>query len=345
MSRHHYSTEYKANAVRLMVRDGLSVTDVSQKLGVNERSLYQWKRQQEHLLQSLAPEAEASTNIYLNVTLARLLESRMIYAVDSEQLNRTRRHNQPGFELNFTCQGRGTLHVGTQAYPLVAGALVLIPEPTVHQLEVHTPNRYVRSVLCVAPTARDTRPFAQALRTLLSKPAFQKPRCLYINESSSLLVKNLIARIAAESQQRAGWWQEMVLAHAYELLALSARLSALPHPAQPPGNRLVSDAAAYVASHLDGDLSVAKVARQLGVSREHLSRAFHQHFGITYQRYVTNHRLEAARQLLTDTSAPASLLEIALATGFGSHAHFSRVFRKHEGVTPTQFRALHKARI
>src|SRR5690606_12368273 len=131
-------------------------------LGVNKRSLYEWKRQQHRLLQLSNNSEETSTSSYLNVTLARLLESRMIYAVDSEQLNRTRRHNQPGFELNFTCQGRGTLHVGTQAYPLVAGALVFIPEPTLHQLEVHTPNRYVPSVLCVAPTARDTRPFAQA---------------------------------------------------------------------------------------------------------------------------------------------------------------------------------------
>lgn len=345
MSRQHFSEEYKAAAVRLMVRDGLSVTEVSQKLGVNERSLYQWKRQQKLLPQSSNNALETSDAPYLNVTLARLLESRLIYAVDSEQLNRTRRHSQPGFELNFTCQGRGTLHVGTQAFPLVAGTLVFIPEPTVHQLEVHTPDRYVRSVLCIAPTARDTRPFTQALRAMLDKPSFQKPRCLYLDESSSLQVKNLISRIAAESQQRAGWWQEIVLAQAYELLALSARLSTLPHPTQPPGNRLADDAAAYVASHLDGDLSATTVARHLGVSREHLSRAFHQHFGITYQGYVVNRRIAAARHLLTDTNASSSLLEIALATGFGSHAHFSRVFRKHEGITPTQFRALHNLRV
>ncbi len=345
MSRQHYSEEYKVTAVRLMVRDGLSVTEVSQKLGVNERSLYQWKRQQNHLLQSSNNGLETSDAPYLNVALARLLESRLIYAVDAEQLNRTSRHSQPGFEFNFTCEGRGTLHVGTQAFPLVAGTLVFIPEPVVHQLEVHTPDRYVRSVLCIAPTVRDTRPFTQALRAMLDKPSFQKPRCLYLDENSALQVKSLISRIADESQRRAAWWQEIVLAQAYELLALSARLSTLPHPAPPPGNHLMGDAAAYVALHLDGDLSVATVAKHLGVSREHLSRAFHQHFGITYQHYVTNRRLTVARHLLTDPNASLSLLDIALATGFGSHAHFSRVFRKHEGITPTQFRALHNLRV
>ena len=290
-------------------------------------------------------DENARSSPHWNAPLARLLESRLIYAIDSEQLNRTRRHCQPGFEFNLTCQGRGTLHVGAQAFPLVAGTLVFIPHPTIHQLEVHTPGRYVRSVLCIAPTARDTRPFTQVLRAMLRKPSFCQPRCLYLDENSTPQVKNLISRIAAESQRQAGWWQEIVFAQAYELLALAARLATLPHPAQPPGNRLTGDAAAYIASHLDGDLTAATVARHLGVSREHLSRAFHQHFGITYQRYVTNRRLAAARHLLTETNTSSSLLDIALATGFGSHAHFSRVFRKHEGITPTQFRALHTFRV
>ncbi len=285
------------------------------------------------------------TSPHWNVPLARLLESRLIYAIDSEQLNRTSRHCQPGFEINLTCQGRGTLHVGAQAFPLVAGTLVFIPHPIIHQLEVHTLGRYVRSVLCIAPTTRDTRPFTQALRAMLCKPTFDKPQCLYLDEGSAAQVRNLISRIATESQQRAGCWQEIVLAQAYELLALSARLSTLPHPAQPPGNHLITEASAYVASHLDGDLTATTVARHLGVTREHLSRAFHQHCGITYQNYVMNRRLAAARHLLTETNTSSSLLDIALATGFGSHAHFSRVFRKHEGITPTQFRALHKLRI
>ncbi|HWL51746.1 MAG TPA: AraC family transcriptional regulator [Chthoniobacteraceae bacterium] len=277
-----------------------------------------------------------------NEPLADMLEAKLVYAVDSETRNKTFTHRQPGLELNLTCQGRGALHVGEEVFALAAGTLVFIPEPAVHRLEVYTPGRYVRSVLCIAPSAGDARPFTRALRLLLDKPPFLKPRCLYLDPDSAREVRNLISRIATESRRQVDWWQETALGLAYELLALSARLAAQPRSEQPPGGRLADETAAYVADHLDEDLSAATLARHFGVSREHLSRVFRQRFGITYQHYVLNRRVDAARRLLADTHAPASLLDIALAAGFQSHAHFSRVFRKHEGITPTQFRTLHR---
>lgn len=275
-----------------------------------------------------------------NESLARLLESRCFYAIDSERLNQTRLHCQPGLELNLTCAGRGTLHVGTQAIPLATGTLVIIPEPTPHRLEVHTSGRYVRSVLCVAPVSQDTRPFIETLRTMMRQLPFREPRCLYLDHPSARVVQNLISCIAAESATQAGWWRDIIFSYAYELLAFSARLSEQPLPSQPPGGRLADEAAAYVATHLDDDLASQTVAGYFDVSREHLSRIFHQHLGITYQRYVLNQRMAAARDLLTKDDR--SLLDIALAVGFQSHSHFSRVFHKHVGITPTQFRKLHR---
>ena len=276
-----------------------------------------------------------------NEPLARLLQSRLVYAVDSQQLDQTQLHCQPGLEFNLTCEGRGTLHVGSQTFPLAAGTLVFIPEPMEHRLEVLTPGRYCRSVACLAPASRDTKPFTQALRAKMRQPPFRSPRCLYLDEPSARVVRSLISRMAAEAAKQAAWWQDIVLAHALELLAFAARLSERPRPSLPPGGRLADEAAAYVTSHLDGDLTSGSVAEHFGVSREHLSRIFHQHFGITYQQFILNRRIAAARDLLTGKSN-SSLLDIALSVGFQSHAHFSRVFRKHEGIAPRQFRALNR---
>jgi len=276
-----------------------------------------------------------------NESLARLLESRILYAVDSQQLNQTRLHCQPGLEFNFTCAGRGTLHVGAKTFALAAGTLVLIPEPEVHRLEVHTPGRYLRSVLCIAPAARDTEPLARVLRTGLRKLPFREPCCLHLDEASARVIRNLISRIASETERQADWWQDIVLALACELMVVSARLVARSSPGKPPGSRLAEEVSDYLTFHLDEDLTMQTVAGHFGVSREHLSRVFHRHFGITYQQYVLNRRLASARRLLMESNG-LSLLDIALATGFQSHSSFSRVFRKHEGVAPTQFRKLHR---
>lgn len=275
-----------------------------------------------------------------NESLARMLESRCFYAVDSERVNRTRLHCQPGVELNLTRSGRATLHVGAQAIPLAAGTLVIIPEPVVHRLEVHTPGRYVRSVLCVAPLEGDSRPFIESTRLLLRGPVFRQPRCLYLDHDSAGAVQSLISRIAAEAATQSDWWQEILFAHAFELLALAARLSGQHRPTKPPGGRLADEAAAYVASRLDEDLASHTMASYFGISREHFSRIFHQHHGITYQQYVLNQRMAAARTLLAKEDS--SVLDVALTVGFRSHAHFSRVFRKHTGITPQQFRKLHQ---
>lgn len=275
-----------------------------------------------------------------NESLANLLKSRLVYAVDSQQLNQTRLHCQPGLELNFTCAGRGTLHAGDKTFALATGTLVVIPEPVPHRLEVHTKGRYVRSVLCIAPSARDCKPSTQMLRTLMRKLPFREPCCVYLDESSARVVRTLMARIAGETAKQAAWWQDTVLALACEILVLSARLSSRLRPAKPPGSRLPDEAAAHIALHIEDDLTLKTVAGRFGVSREHLSRVFHRHFGITYQRHVLHKRLDAARQLLMKP-AGLSMLDIALAAGFQSHSSFSRVFRKHVGVTPGQFRKLH----
>ncbi len=275
-----------------------------------------------------------------NESLARLLKSRIVYAVDSQQLNHTQLHSQPGLELNFTCAGRGTLHVGKKTFALAAGSLVLIPGSTPHRLEVHTPGRYIRSVVCIAPPAGDSMPFAPVLRAMLRQAPFREPRCLYLDDASARVVRGLVAHIAAESAKQADRWRDIVMALSYELLAYSARVAGRPHPLSPPGCRLPEEAAAHIAFHLEEDLTLKTVAPHFGVSREHLSRVFHRHFGVTFQQYVLGRRIAAARQLLMEKT-DLSLLDIALAVGFQSHSSFCRVFRRHEGVTPGQFRTLH----
>jgi AraC-like DNA-binding protein len=277
---------------------------------------------------------------YWNESLARLLESRRLYALDSQRLDQTRLHSQPGLELNYTCEGRGSLLAGNKTFALAAGTLVLVPDSVPHRLEVHTPGRYVRSVLCLAPGARQTDRFAALLHDMLRQDPFREPCCLYLDEVAGRMVRDLISRISVETSRQAAWWQDLASALACELLASSARWSTRPRPLQPPGSRLAEEVAAYVSFHLEDDLTLKKVAGHFGVTREHLSRVFRQHFSITYQRYVINRRIASACSLLMENNH-GSLLEIALRTGFQSHSSFSRVFRQQEGVSPSQFRSLH----
>jgi AraC family transcriptional regulator len=58
--------------------------------------------------------------------------------------------------------------------------------------------------------------------------------------------------------------------------------------------------------------------------------------GMTPHQYVIQQRIERARILLRDPSL--SISEISLACGFTNQSHFTRLFRKHTGVTPKTYR-------
>ncbi|MCE2912659.1 MAG: helix-turn-helix domain-containing protein [Pseudomonadota bacterium] len=95
----------------------------------------------------------------------------------------------------------------------------------------------------------------------------------------------------------------------------------------------------HVAQHLaDPGLTVDAIARALNVSRRQLYNAFAEEAdGVA--GYILARRLEACRQALANRHAPQrSITDIALGHGFQNMAHFSRVFRAHLGVAPSDYR-------
>jgi len=97
----------------------------------------------------------------------------------------------------------------------------------------------------------------------------------------------------------------------------------------------------HVAQHLaDPDLTVDQLTRALNCSRRQLYNAFAEEpDGVA--SYILQRRLEACRRAFDDrASVHRSITEIALGNGFENMAHFSRVFRAHLGMTPSEYRSL-----
>ncbi|MEO8453384.1 MAG: helix-turn-helix transcriptional regulator [Gemmatimonadota bacterium] len=91
-----------------------------------------------------------------------------------------------------------------------------------------------------------------------------------------------------------------------------------------------------LARDIGAPLSVAELARQVGVSPFHLCRVFRAQTGTTLHAYRTDLRLHRAVELLLDSCTELS--ELAFSLGFSSHSHFTETFRKRVGVTPSAVR-------
>lgn len=93
---------------------------------------------------------------------------------------------------------------------------------------------------------------------------------------------------------------------------------------------------AWIAGHLDEDLSVANLAERAGFSERSFARAFRHEVGLTPAAYVEALRVERARTLLED-GAP-TLEAVAQAAGFSSTEVLRRAFHRHIGVSPAEYR-------
>lgn len=102
---------------------------------------------------------------------------------------------------------------------------------------------------------------------------------------------------------------------------------------------IVRQARAYIAQHCGSKLTLQEVADHCFVSQWHLSKLLNRHLGQPFYDLLNAERVRRAKELLEDPALRIS--EIAERVGYADTAHFSRVFKKLEGVSAGEWRNLH----
>jgi AraC family transcriptional regulator len=94
---------------------------------------------------------------------------------------------------------------------------------------------------------------------------------------------------------------------------------------------------AYVDANLAEPIKIAQLADLAGVSLGYFHRAFQATVGKTPLEFINEHRIQRAMQCLQRDDTPVTA--IAFKVGFASPSHFSRVFRQHAKLSPSQYRS------
>lgn len=101
---------------------------------------------------------------------------------------------------------------------------------------------------------------------------------------------------------------------------------------------LIHQAKQYLKCHYQNSkLSLNEVASQINFSASHFSMVFSQEMGQTFKEYLTELRIDKARELLRMTTLRSS--EIAYQVGYNDPHYFSSVFKKNTGFSPIEFRS------
>ena len=100
--------------------------------------------------------------------------------------------------------------------------------------------------------------------------------------------------------------------------------------------RTITGITRYLQEHLAEDVSLSVLAEQFHLNAQYISQLFKSEIGVNFLAYLTNIRMEKAKKLMLSTSL--SIAEVAEQSGYGDYRVFTKVFKKSEGITPSQYR-------
>jgi AraC-like DNA-binding protein len=92
-----------------------------------------------------------------------------------------------------------------------------------------------------------------------------------------------------------------------------------------------------IQDHIDTKVTLKELSKDLDINPSYLSREFSKHFdNLSFGDYMRKQRIERAIELMKDPSY--SLTDISYLAGFSDQSHFTRIFKKHNGISPSDYR-------
>lgn len=99
---------------------------------------------------------------------------------------------------------------------------------------------------------------------------------------------------------------------------------------------VMEKAKAYIRENFQKELTLDEVSKIVDISPYYFSKLFKQETGENFIEYLTKVRMKNAEILLRDSHY--SIKEVCIMSGYGDPNYFSRIFKKYEGVTPSEYR-------
>ena len=100
--------------------------------------------------------------------------------------------------------------------------------------------------------------------------------------------------------------------------------------------RIINSITRFMQEHLAEEMSLSVLAEEFHMNPQYISQLFKNEIGVGFLAYLTSIRMEKAKKLLLSTSL--SIGEVAEQSGYGDYRVFTKVFKKSEGITPSQYR-------
>lgn len=239
-------------------------------------------------------------------------------------------HSHNYVELMYILSGNCLYMIGDHIYSLAAGDFLIIPANSIHH----------------CTTITGSGPIDVFVMTL---PAEQLPEASCTIEHTSPEIQPALCALAKSMQNeyknKLPFFKMKLLSHFLDFIVLLLRDIHIVTEEIPLCTSLTSKeqhtlkaALLYTKQHYTETINLQQIAQSIPVSLSHLNRLFQKTLHISPMQYVIRLRLIKAKSLLKEKPG-VSIKEVANLCGYSDTYHFSKIFKKHIGISPTDYRA------
>ncbi|MCF3641060.1 AraC family transcriptional regulator [Rhizobium sp. TRM95111] len=235
-----------------------------------------------------------------------------------------RRGQTPFTVLQHTLGGAGNLRYENRTYRLKPGETLLLLVPHNHRYWLEDGGRW--EFFWISMNGEEALRIHRGILAMAGPVLKLKPETVeHLADCSLRLISG-----GGETPGRAS-------AIAYEAAMVLYDDVFGSHPVLGQEYRAMQHVISHIAQNLDKPLPVEELARVSGLSRSHFSRVFAATEGVPPAEFVLRKRLQRATKLLTK-AGNLSVKEVSSMSGFEEPNYFAKVFRRHFGASPTEFR-------
>ena len=255
-----------------------------------------------------------------------------------------RMHRHEYFEVLYLCSGSAVCHVEDRILPFEEGDLAVIGSTPYHSIECRSSTFSRLAALYFDPELircdgssdsveyltpfllRDSEfPHVVPAKTGVPNQVLE----LMLGIRSELPASSLRASLAART------YLKMLLILLVNQYSSYLRTIEVFEQQQRAVERL-RPVFRYVGQNCGNRVQVGDAARMCGMSESHFMIFFKRVTGLSFMKYLSQHRIQRAQALLVKTDR--SLADIGVDVGFCDQSYFGAIFRTHVGITPAAYR-------
>lgn len=259
-----------------------------------------------------------------------------------EQFPKIERKNN-FFELIYVVDGTGIQIINNNKFQYQKGNLFLVTPQDVHSFEILTPTKFffLRFNEYYIKTNSQNGQAETVLRMeYILQNASHRPGCILKNKIDKPLIALLIESIISEQLNQQIYHQKITEQIVNAIITVVARNIALklPKNIKESTGEMVLEILHYIQENIFNpkELKSDKISIHFNISLHYLGKYFKKQTGETLQEYISNYKLRLIEARLLNSDMRIN--EIADELHFSDESHLNKVFRKHKGMNPSEFR-------